>query len=108
MKHHLVTLPADIPQHLAFSLRWAGEHRQRLSGVAGEDHLIKSICYALTRNINPTIVANNLLHRRVKVQRQAIAERIQHRADILPGAAWHHVPLWTMGNVQQTVVFKKA
>jgi len=53
-------------------------------------------------------VANNLLHRRVKVQRQAIAERIQHRADILPGAAWHHVPLWTMGNVQQTVVFKKA
>ena len=108
MKHHLVTLPADITQHLTFSLRWAGEHRQRLSGVAGEDHLIKVVCYALTRNINPAIVANNLLHRRIEVQRQAIAKLVQHRANVLPGATRHHVPLRTMGNVQQTVVLEKA
>ena len=44
----------------------------------------------------------------VEVQRQAIAKLVHHRADILPGAAWHDVPLRTMGNVQQTVVFKKA
>ena len=108
MKHHLVTLPADITQHLTFSLRWAGEHRQRLSRVTGEDHLIEGMSDAFPLNIDATIVANNLLNRRVEVQRQAIAKLVHHRADILPGAAWHDVPLRTMGNVQQTVVFKKA
>ncbi len=57
---------------------------------------------------NSRRVALHLLHRRVEPQVQAIAEPGEQGADVFPGTAGHHVPLRTIANIQQTVVFKEA
>ena len=108
VQHHLVALPADIPEDFAFGIGGRRQHRQGLRGVAGEDHLVKMRLPGRQPQGDPRRVTVHLLYRRVEPQIQTIAEPGEQGANVLPGTAGHHVPLRAIANIQQAVVFKEA
>ena len=76
--------------------------------MAGKYHLVEGVAAVFKLERDPVRVAAHPQNRRVQVQRQAVAQFFQNGADILPRAARHHVPLRTLGNIQQAVMVKEA
>ena len=101
-------LPADISQNLAFGGGRVRQHGQRLGRVAGEDRLIEMLLPRCQLERDALLATDNVLHRRIEAKAQAIATLSQQGAHVFARAAGHHVPLRTLADIEQAVVFKKA
>lgn len=74
--------------------------------MAGEDRLIEMLLPDASWSVTPS-ATDNVLHRRIEAKAQAIATLSQQGAHVFARAAGHHVPLRTLADIEQAVVFKK-
>ena len=76
--------------------------------MAGEDRLIEMLLSRCQLQRHAILTADNVLHRRIEAEAQAIARPDKQGADVFARAAGHHVPLRTLADIQQAVIIKEA